>query len=95
MENPTAAALHSALSVLSNDTHAAIVFLLEQNHGIKLTGKDASRLNEIKKALEDIFGSAAEVIIHNMEKQQAETKVMVPAYHSRRLASSATRRATA
>lgn len=63
----SASALNEALSVFSNEARTAIIYILETKFGVRTYGQSPSTLRELKKALEDVFGSASIIIMDRVE----------------------------
>lgn len=68
MKSPLTDALHHALSVLSDESHAAVVFMLDDKYGVKMHGLSPVAKDDIRAGLQDIFGAAADVLVNRMEE---------------------------
>ena len=63
----SASALHEALSVFENEAHAAIIYILENNFGVRTSGQNPSTLRDLKIAFEAMFGSASSLMMVKVE----------------------------
>ncbi len=68
MKSIIAEALHHALSVLSDESHAAVVFMLDDRYDVKLHGLTPINMDDIRKGLEDLFGQSAGILITRMDE---------------------------
>lgn len=68
MESLIAEALHEALSVLSPESHAAVVFMLEDRYGVKLNGLVPVNAEGIQKGLTDLLGPSAGILFNKMNE---------------------------
>ncbi|MCI0562980.1 MAG: hypothetical protein MN733_31265, partial [Nitrososphaera sp.] len=64
MKSPLTDALHHALSVLNDESHAAVVFMLDDKYGVKMHGLSPVTKDDIRAGLQDIFGTAADVLVN-------------------------------
>jgi hypothetical protein len=75
MNDQVGVSLHEALSILSDETHAAAVFMLEKNCNVRISGPCVSSIAEIEGALRTIFGDAAQVLIQRMAESKQEKSI--------------------
>lgn len=68
MGSPITDALHHALSVMSNESHAAVMFMLDDKYGVKIHGLSPVTMDDIRTGLQDIFGAAADILVHRMDE---------------------------
>ncbi len=66
MESLIAKALHEVLSVLSNESHAAVVFMLEDRYGVTLNGLAEVNAEGVRRGLTDLLGPSAEILFSRM-----------------------------
>lgn len=78
MQSLVAEALHEVLSVLSDESHAAVVFMLESRHGVNLNGVAEVDFDGIRKGLTELLGSAADILISRMEEYIIQHPVAAP-----------------
>ncbi len=78
MESLIAEALHEVLSVLSNESHAAVVFMLEDRYGVKLNGLVPVNVVGIKRGLTDLLGPSADILLNKMDEYMVQHAAAVP-----------------
>jgi hypothetical protein len=68
MESVITKALHYALSVLNEESHAAVVFMLDDRYGVKMHGFSPVNVDDIRAGLQDIFGQSADILINRINE---------------------------
>lgn len=68
MGSPITDALHRALSVLSDESHAAVIFMLDDKYGVKIHGLSPVSRDDIRKGLNEIFGVSADILLNRMDE---------------------------
>ena len=73
MKSLTLESLHYALSVFSDESHIAVIRMLEKDLGINtLDSSSVLSLDVVKGGLESIFGTGASILLKRIEDYSSE-----------------------
>lgn len=78
MKDVTIEALHRALSILSEESHAAVMFMLDDKYGVKMHGLSPVTKDDIKTGLQGIFGVAADILVSRMDEYLLRHSKLAP-----------------
>jgi len=76
MKSITLESLHYALSMFNDESQAAVIYMLEKDHGIKLFDSAGTLpVNSVVRGLESIFGTGTSILLRRIEEYNRQSSV--------------------